>query len=117
MGIGLAADRRSAVVRLSEFRVQASAENGHRAAIGVVGRIGNELIIQRKGRPLVEIDRVVGLEDLLLAVIEPAVADQDAEPAGRNEGPMLGGERIDRAGNADLIVGTAPQSSLEYGPE
>ena len=56
-----------------------------RAAIGIVGGIGDELVVRRQRDRLVERIRVVGFEDALLAVIELPVADQRAEPAGGEE--------------------------------
>ena len=51
-----------------------------RAAVGVVGGIGDELVVRRQRDLLGERVGVVGLEDALLGVLELAVADQGPSP-------------------------------------
>src|SRR5436309_9534334 len=69
----------------SKLAVESSRENRHRAAIGVVGGVGDELVIGGQRDLLVQRVGVIGLEDALAPVVERAVADQDAETAGGDE--------------------------------
>src|SRR6516164_5681192 len=74
-------------VRL-ELRVQARSNDRDRAAVAVVRRVGNELIIQGHA-PGKDGEAVVGLDDLLAAgVRKHSVADQDAEASGVEVGLM-----------------------------
>ena len=50
----------------------------HRTAVGVVGGVGDQLVIGGQRQRLVEREGVVGLQDALAAVVERAVADEDA---------------------------------------
>jgi len=67
----------------------------HRAAVGVVGGVGDQLVIRGQRQRLVERERVVDFENPLAPVVERAVADQDAEAAGGDEVAMVARERID----------------------
>ena len=60
-----------------------------RSAVGVVGGVGDELIVGGQRELLVERVGIVGFEDSLAPVVELAVADQNAEPAGRDEVAMV----------------------------
>ena len=57
--------------------MEAPGEDRDRAAIGVVGRIGDELIVrgQRPAGP--QADRIEGLEDSLEPVAQPSVTDEE----------------------------------------
>ncbi len=57
----------------------------HGAAVGIVGGVGDQLIIRGQRQLLGERVGVVGLENSFLAVVELAVADENAEPAGSDE--------------------------------
>ena len=67
----------------------------HRAAVGVVGGVGDELIVSRQRDRLGQRVGIIGLENALTPVVERAVADQDAEAAGGDEVAMVARERID----------------------
>src|SRR3954447_2376419 len=97
--------------------MQACGENRDRSAIRVVRDVGDELIVEGQRRPLVGVIRVEGLEDLLRAVIDLAVADQNAETADRKEIAVIPRERIDRAGEADPVVGPTPGRAADRGAE
>src|SRR5579872_1360692 len=98
------------IMALSKLPVRAGGEDVGRAAVGVVAGIGDELIIEGelgRGRQRVA---VIGLENLLEAIVRQlTVADEDAEPAGVEESDMGRGDAIDNAGNADGVVGPAPR--------
>jgi hypothetical protein len=59
----------------------------HRAAVGVVGGVGDQLVIRGQRQRLVEREGIVGFQDALAAVVERAVAD--AESAGGNKIAMV----------------------------
>src|SRR6187397_3135434 len=88
--------------------MQARGEHRYRSAIRVVGDIGDELVVERQRRPLVDVVRIEGLDDFLGTIVDLAVADQDAEAADCEEIAVVPGERVDRARKADLVVGPAP---------
>lgn len=69
----------------SELRVQAARKDLDRAAVGVVGGIGDQLVVGGHRDLLGQRPGIVGFEDPLTPVVERAVADQDAEPAGGDE--------------------------------
>jgi hypothetical protein len=71
--------------RILELAVEAAGEDMNRAAVGVVGGVGDQLIVGGQGEVLVEGISVIRLEDALVAVVEPAVADQQAKAAGGKE--------------------------------
>ena len=61
-----------------ELAVQTAGEDRDRSAVGVMGRISNELIIGRDGEVLGDLIGVVSLKDLLRAIVDLAIADQKA---------------------------------------
>ena len=67
----------------------------NRAAVRIVGGVGDQLIIRGQRQIPVECEGIVGFEDPLAPVVERAVADQDAEAAGGDEVAMVARERID----------------------
>src|SRR3954468_22780778 len=97
--------------------MQARGEIRYGSAIRVVRDIGDELIVERQRRPLVDVVRVEGLEDLFRAIIDLAVADQNAEATDREEIAVIPRDRIDRAGEADLVVGATPGRAADRGAE
>src|SRR4051794_17947109 len=72
----------------SPFSVEAHREQVHRAAVGVVGRAGDELIVEGQRRRFVDLVGVIGFEDFLFAVVQRAGASQEAEPAIGQKLPM-----------------------------
>src|SRR5436190_23078731 len=90
--------------RSLKLAVQAAGKNVHRSAIGVIGGIGDELIIRSDGKVLVDRKRVIGLQNSFWLIIEPAVADQQAEAAGREEVAVGAGEAVDGAAEPDPIA-------------
>src|SRR6476619_6394682 len=97
----------------SEFAVQPAREDVDRSAVGIVGGIGDELIVGGQRQLLVERVCVIGFEDSLAPVVELAVSDQNAEPAGGDEIAMVSRQRVDGAADPDHVVGPAPFGALE----
>src|SRR6516165_8880757 len=97
-----------------ELRVQPHRESVYRTAISVVGGVVHELIIEAqpcRGRQRVA---VVGLEDLFEPGIwKLAVADQDPQAAGVEEGLVDTRDVVDDAGYADRIVRPAPLLAVD----
>jgi hypothetical protein len=61
----------------------------HRAVVGVVGGVGDQLVVRDQRQRLGERERIIGFENPLAPVVERAVADQHAEPAGGDEVAMV----------------------------
>ena len=85
MGPRFRGDDDSIVCGGSEFRVQPGGENRNRAAVGVVRGVDEELIIEGQRRRFVDLVGIIGLQNFFFAVIELAVANEQAEAAGREE--------------------------------
>src|ERR1700733_8162091 len=93
-----------------ELPVCARSEDIRRAAVGVIAGIGDELIVEGQLDRGIQRVAVIGLENLLQAVIRQLpVADKDAEPASVEESNMRAGDAVDDAGNANGVVGPAPR--------
>ena len=83
--------------------MQTQRKRVHGAALGIVGRVVDELIIQGHFRRLCEPVAIVGLEDLFEAGIRQLpVTDENAETAGVEEGLVDGRDVVDDSGNASL---------------
>ena len=72
------------------------------AAVRIVGRIANELIVAGDRPPFVEAIGAVGLD--LGLVTQVTVADQYPQASGREVGPRLGRETFEYIGQVDPIV-------------
>src|SRR3954463_4197484 len=90
-------DWETCLCETSKLPVESSRENRHRAAVGVVGGGGDELVVGGQRDLLVQRVGVIGLEDALAPVVERAIADQDAETAGGDEVAVISRQRVDRA--------------------
>src|ERR1700704_7171820 len=97
----------------SKLGVQPSGEDRYRPAVGIIGRVGDELVIEGQAHDVEQRDRIIGLQDPLGAVIEPAVADQDAEAAGRDEVAVIPRQAVDGGTDAHRIIGPAPGRALD----
>src|SRR5215213_1611029 len=96
-----------------ELSVQPPGEYVDRAAVGIVGGIGDELVVRRHRDRLGDRIGVIGFEDAFPTVIELPVADQRAKSAGRDEVAVVARQRVDRAADADRVVGPAPFGALD----
>ena len=67
------------------------------------------MIVRGDREVLVDRVGVIGLEDPLGAVVEPAVADQQAEAAGGEEVAVGVGQAVDRAAEADRCRSGGPR--------
>src|ERR1700688_630626 len=65
----------------SELCVQTSRKDGNRSAVGIVAGIVDELIVKAERGPLVEAVGIIGFENLLGAIVELAIADQNPKAA------------------------------------
>src|SRR5262245_58708342 len=101
----------------SEFRMKPAGEDGDRAAVGVVARIEKQLIVEGERRPLVDAPGVVRLHDILPAIVEAPVANQNPQATGLEVGPRLARQSLAHAGNTDPILGPAPAGALQHGAE
>jgi hypothetical protein len=100
-------DRHKSVA--SERYVKPPRESIHRATVGVVAGIIDELIVERDFGRVGDGIAVIGLDDSFEAVVwQCAVADQDAKAAGGEIGLVVGSKTVDDAGNADGVVRPSP---------
>src|SRR5438105_6473724 len=94
--------------RSSKLRAQAGADHRHRAAVAVIGRVHDELVVE--GQPPREQRKtVIHLDDLLGAGIgELSIADENAEAARIEESLVRIRNAIDDARKADAVVRPYP---------
>jgi len=95
--------------------VQAAREDRDRPAVGVIGGICDQLIISGESEGLVERKGVIGFQNALRLVVEPAVADQRSKAAGGEEIVVVLRNRVDGTADADHVVGPAPFGALDRG--
>src|SRR5262249_55031678 len=101
----------------SERPVEPAGEQVDRAAVGVVARIDDELIIERELGRGGERVAVIGFENLLRAgARQLAVADEDPEAAGVEESLVHAGSSVDHGGDAERVVGAAPLFTVDRHP-
>src|SRR5215475_11002842 len=93
--------------------MQTAREDRNRSAVGVISGVCNKLVVECQCSPVIELIGVIGLEDLLGAVVEPAIADQKAGAAGGEEIAVRSGKPVDGAANADRVVRPAPIAALD----
>src|SRR4029453_9390242 len=92
---GMTGANADSVSQNSKLAVQTSRENMDRATVGVVGGVGDELIIRRHRDRLGERVGIIVFQNALAPVVERAVADQGTETARRDEVAMIARQRID----------------------
>src|SRR6516164_7044978 len=92
-----------------ELPMHAASENIHRPAIGIVGRIAEELVVESeagRGRHRIA---VIGLENPFRAVVgQLPVTDQDTKTTGIEERDVVVADAVDHAGNANDVVRPTP---------
>src|ERR1700682_4104056 len=99
--------------RSSKLRMSTRREDRNGPAVGVVGGIGDELIIERQRTPLVDLICIVRLEDFLFAVVQLAITDQQTYATGSEEIAMRAGETVDRPSNSDCVIRPPPGAALD----
>src|SRR5258708_37157026 len=93
--------------------MQRARENRDRATIGVIGGVGDQLIVRGEREVLVDRKGVIRLEETFVAIIERAVADQQAEAACRQEIAMRGRKSVDGAADPNRIARASPIASFD----
>jgi hypothetical protein len=73
-----------------------------RAAVGVVGGVGDQLVIRGQGEILVDRIGIIRLENAFVAIVELAVADQKAETTRRQEIAVRGRQSVDCAADTEI---------------
>src|SRR5947207_699558 len=96
-----------------ELAVQPAGEDRYRTAVGIVGRIDDELIVGGEGEIVVDRVGVVGFQNAFGAVVEPAVADQKTGTARGEEIAMGAGETVERSAKSKRIDRAPPVTSLD----
>src|SRR5437588_11062324 len=85
----------------SKLRAQPRADHGDRTAIAVVGRVDDELVVDREP-PGKQRQAVIGLDDLFRARMRQlAVAHDNAEAAGVEECLMHARNAVDNSGQSE----------------
>src|SRR5215472_11998865 len=93
--------------------MHARADHRNGAAVAVVGRIDDELIIQRHGRGEHR-ERIISLDDLLEPRMrQHAVPDQKAKSAVIEKLLVHSGNAVDDSGEAESVIGPAPLLAFE----
>src|SRR5262249_46247727 len=77
----------------------------------------HELVIEGQDHAADDVEGVVGLEDPLWAIVEPAVADQDAEAADREIVAVILREAVDGAADPEPVVRASPGPAFDRGAE
>jgi len=76
--------------------------------IGVVCRVLHELIIECQRRGFHQPNCIIGLQNILAAVVELTVSDENSKSARRDIVFVILGEIVAGRSNADLVIRTAP---------
>jgi hypothetical protein len=85
--------------------MQAHAKYRHRTTIGVVSRVGNELVVECNARGGGESVAVVRLNDAFEPGIgQLAVADYDSQTSVVEKLLVNAGDAVDRSANADVVI-------------
>src|ERR1019366_1551305 len=101
----------------SESEMGPNGVDGHGSAVPVVPRVQDKLAIGCDGHPFEHLDAVVGLHDLLGAIVEGAVTED--EPLGSARGqvrPVARHDRVDNAGEAQGVGLAAPKAAAQAYP-
>lgn len=99
--------------RTLELGVNAGSKQRYGPAVSVVGWVSDELIVQCQRRPLVDVERIESLEDRFRAVVERAVADEQAVTAGGEEIAMRGGKAVYGTADADPVTRSSPRRAKD----
>src|SRR5580692_7576210 len=104
----------SHAVSMSECGVDAPGKHVYRPAIGVVGRVDDELVIEADFRRGGNRVAVISLDDLLqTGMRKHSVADQDAEAAVIQKRLVDAGNSVDDAGEPNGVVRSAPGFAIQ----
>src|SRR5665213_4172021 len=88
--------------------MESCSEYGHRSAIPIERRGGNELVIQRAVDVLTDLKVIVGFQSFFPAVIQSAVAGKNARAARFEKFLMNLRETIGHARQTKRVVGPSP---------
>jgi len=93
------------------------AKNVYRPAVGIVGGIADELIVEADFNRGAKSVAVIGLDDLLQPVMRQfAVAYDDAQAAGVEIGRVGAGNAVDDAGDAKRVIRPVPPLAVQRDP-
>src|ERR1700726_804581 len=96
----------------SKLCVQTSRKDRNRSPVGIVSGIVDELIVEGERRPFVEAVGIIGLEDLLGAIVELAIADQNPQATSSEICTRYGRESFDHPRHANLVIRSPPRIAL-----
>jgi hypothetical protein len=88
--------------------MRANRENLHRPAILVVAGMGDELCVERCKESTPVMRRVIAFENVLAGIVQPPVAEQEAESAEREVLLVVALDGVGDTGEADLVIGPRP---------
>src|ERR1700687_419581 len=101
----------------SEVRMEAESGNDYRTAVTVVARMSYVLEVCRHGDTAPEVERVIAFEDLLRAIVECPITEQESLAAESEVLPMRIGDRTDDSGNAAFVARPSPPVAAERCPK
>ena len=90
----------------------AAAQKKSMPAIRIVGGVYDELIVKGECGLFQDRERIIGLLNSFRLIVEHAVADKNSQTARRNERTMVGGQCVDRSGEANAVARTTPAVPL-----
>src|ERR1700730_13671002 len=96
-----------------KLSMSARREDRNRPAVGVVGGIGDELIIESQRTPLVDLICIECLENFLFAVVQLAITDQQTDATGCEEVAVGVGKTVDDASKTDGVIRSTPGAALD----
>ena len=97
----------------SEVGVKPDAVEVDRSPVAVVAGIPDVLIVEAHPQARQRVPAVVGLEDVLRAVVELSVAKKEPQAAELEVGAMATGQTVHIDGRADSVAVASPQSTVD----
>lgn len=93
--------------------MQPQAADVHWSAVAIIGRVLHVLVIDGYREIAVQLERVIGPQDLLQPIVQGAITDQNAEASGGEIGSGIARQRVSNYGHSYRVIGPPPASSLE----
>src|SRR5215469_3593937 len=92
-------------------RVQAQAHDARRPAGAVIARIRDVLIVRAQLYPPSDLEAVIGLEGLLIAIVQRTIAEDETAAAGGEIVPVFRGETLVTDACRETVVAPAPMGT------
>jgi len=95
------------------LEVNTEAHDGRRAAVPVVGGVGRMLVVDSQRDPAPHVGREVGLENLLQAIGQRAIAQDETQSSQSQIAPVVAGEPVYDVRHSHFVLRTAPMACHE----